>query len=206
MSKISEDDFYNIQHDDVLNERLEQLGIDAKAFYEVLSHSVDISKMENTTEKHADGDSMRLINADLLEEVLSNALSVGDKHFETNEKKGTDFAIEIATRMILELVKKQPTIKNDGWHVVADGDLPEESGHYLVTYHAWSDGNYLPKFDDTFVKRMHYQISGKFIGWNYPVCINEEAEADEHREVVAWQPLPKKYIPKENKERSETHE
>jgi len=37
---------------------------------------------------------------------------------------------------------------NGGWIPVTER-LPEENGHYLVTYHEWSKGEYLPKFDFT---------------------------------------------------------
>ena len=71
--------------------------------------------------------------------------------------------------------------------------LPEESGYYLVTYHDWSDGNFLPKYDDTYVRRLHYQISEHFVGWNYPKNVDDRAENDCHKEVIAWQPLPEPY-------------
>lgn len=81
----------------------------------------------------------------------------------------------------------------NAWHVVSDGDLPKESGHYLVTYHSWSDGEYLPKYDDTYVRRLHYQNCDSFIGWNYPKCLDDKAEKDSHKEVIAWMELPQPY-------------
>ena len=45
----------------------------------------------------------------------------------------------------LECMQKQLT---GGWIPVSER-LPEENGHYLVTYHEWSKGEYLPKFDFT---------------------------------------------------------
>lgn len=81
-----------------------------------------------------------------------------------------------------------------GWIYCGDGEnLPEESGYYLVTYHEWSNGEFLPKFDDTYVKRLHYQKSEQFIGWNFSKCVDKRAEDDMNREVLAWQPLPEPY-------------
>ena len=80
----------------------------------------------------------------------------------------------------------------NGWIPCSDR-LPEESGYYLVTYHDWSDGNFLPKYDDTYVRRLHYQISEHFVGWNYPKNVDDRAENDCHKEVIAWQPLPAPY-------------
>ena len=77
---------------------------------------------------------------------------------------------------------------NNGW-IPSSESFPLESGYYLVTYHEWSNGDYLPKFDDTYVRRLHYQISEHFTGWNYPHCIDEMAEADTNREVIAWRKL-----------------
>lgn len=77
-----------------------------------------------------------------------------------------------------------------GW--ITDRE-PRESGYYLVTHHEWSNGNYLPKFDDTYVKRLHYQESEQFTGWNYPKCVDKKAEEDMNMEVLAWQPLPEPY-------------
>ena len=84
---------------------------------------------------------------------------------------------------------------NDGW-IPSSESFPYESGYYLVTYHEWSNGDYLPKFDDTYVRRLHYQRSEHFVGWNYPHCIDERAEADTNREVLAWKKLPAPYQPK----------
>ena len=84
---------------------------------------------------------------------------------------------------------------NDGW-IPSSESFPYESGYYLVTYHEWSNGDYLPKFDDTYVRRLHYQRSEHFVGWNYPHCVDERAEADTNREVIAWMNLPAPYQPK----------
>lgn len=76
------------------------------------------------------------------------------------------------------------------WHYCSD-EFPKESGHYLVAYHEWSDGNFLPKYDYTRVRTMHFQNSELYVGWNYPVCCDERAENDTYREVIAWRELPK---------------
>mgnify|MGYP001313598605 FL=1 len=77
---------------------------------------------------------------------------------------------------------------NNGWIPVSER-LPKENGHYLVTYHEWTDGNYLPKYDDTKVKILRYQDAI----FRLPVCCDKQAEQDTHREVLAWQPLPEPY-------------
>ena len=81
---------------------------------------------------------------------------------------------------------------NSGW-IPCSERLPEDGGYYLVTYHEWSKGNFLPKYNDTYVRRMHYQKSERFTGWNYPVCVDDRAENDTNREVIAWQPLPEPF-------------
>lgn len=83
-------------------------------------------------------------------------------------------------------------VGSNGW-IPCIERLPENGGYYLVTYHEWSDGYFLPKYDDTYVRRLHYQISDHFVGWNYPRCVDDRAENDCHKEVIAWQPLPEVY-------------
>lgn len=93
----------------------------------------------------------------------------------------------------LQVANKERSAEDcGGWIPCKDG-LPEQSGYYLVTYHEWSNGNFLPKFDDTYVKRLHYQESEQFAGWNYPKCVDKMAEDDMNMEVLAWQPLPEPY-------------
>ena len=91
-----------------------------------------------------------------------------------------------------QIVKEVSEEYNGGW-IACSERLPEESGYYLVTYHDWSDGNFLPKYDDTYVRRLHYQISEHFVGWNYPKNVDDRAENDCHKEVIAWQPLPEPF-------------
>ena len=81
---------------------------------------------------------------------------------------------------------------NNGW-VPCSERLPEEGGYYLVTYHGWSNGDYLTKFDDKYVRRLHYQKSERFTGWNHPRYCDDKAENDTNREVIAWQPLPQPF-------------
>ena len=94
-------------------------------------------------------------------------------------------AIDKAKQIVQEVAEEY----KDGF-IHCSERLPEESGYYLVTYHDWSDGNFLPKYDDTYVRRLHYQISEHFVGWNYPKNVDDRAENDCHKEVIAWQPLP----------------
>ena len=103
-----------------------------------------------------------------------------------------DIAEFNAYKKCIEIVKEVAEEYNGGW-IPCSERLPEESGYYLVTYHDWSDGNFLPKYDDTYVRRLHYQISEHFVGWNYPRCVDDRAENDCHKEAIAWQPLPEVY-------------
>ena len=97
-----------------------------------------------------------------------------------------------AYKKCIEIVQEVAEEYNGGW-IACSERLPEESGYYLVTYHDWSDGNFLPKYDDTYVRRLHYQISEHFVGWNYPKNVDDRAENDCHKEVIAWQPLPEPF-------------
>ena len=92
----------------------------------------------------------------------------------------------------IEIVKQTAADYNNGW-IPCNERLPEEGGYYLVTYHGWSNGDYLPKFDDTYVRRLHYQKSERFTGWNHPRYCDDKAENDTNREVIAWQPLPQPF-------------
>ena len=100
-------------------------------------------------------------------------------------------AIDILNDAI-EIIKQEAEQCNNDW-IACSERLPEESGYYLVTYHDWSDGNFLPRYDDTYVRRLHYQISDHFVGWNYPKNVDDRAENDCHKEVIAWQPLPEPF-------------
>jgi hypothetical protein len=96
-----------------------------------------------------------------------------------------DLKSKIAFAMAISALEQKLT---GGWVQITER-WPEKSGHYLVTYREWTDGNYLPKYDDTRVKILRYQEAI----FRMPVCCDEKAEADTHREVIAWQPLPKPY-------------
>ena len=121
------------------------------------------------------------------------------KFYEADGKTEEDEYINKATQLAFDdaknIVQEVPEEYNGGW-IACSERLPEESGYYLVTYHDWSDGNFLPKYDDTYVRRLHYQISEHFVGWNYPKNVDDRAENDCHKEVIAWQPLPLPYQPK----------
>ena len=104
----------------------------------------------------------------------------------TNEER--DIVVDILTRFVREIDETDEE-KNNRW-VPCNEALPAESGKYLVTYHEKSFGNYLPKYDDTYIKILHYQKSDRFTGWNFPRCVDDKAENDIVRECIAWQPLP----------------
>lgn len=116
--------------------------------------------------------------------------------FETTEEAIADMEQRKNNGSICDfyLIERSAEDCGGGWIYCGDGEnLPEESGYYLVTYHEWSNGEFLPKFDDTYVKRLHYQKSEQFIGWNFSKCVDKRAEDDMNREVLAWQPLPEPY-------------
>ena len=121
-----------------------------------------------------------------LEELQNNLLSQteGDADLQVGVINGVMYSRKIVQEVAEEY--------NGGW-IPCSERLPEESGYYLVTYHNWSDGNFLPKYDDTYVRRLHYQISEHFVGWNYPKNVDDRAENDCHKEVIAWQPLPEPF-------------
>ena len=121
-----------------------------------------------------------------LEELQNNLLSQteGDISVQVGIINGVMYSKKIVQEVAEEY--------NVGW-IPCSERFPEESGYYLVTYHDWSDGNFLPKYDDTYVRRLHYQISKHFVGWNYPKNVDDRAENDCHKEVIAWQPLPEPY-------------
>lgn len=114
---------------------------------------------------------------------------------EHEEKSEYRYAFRKAADTIEALsAKLQAANMENGGGWIADRE-PEESGYYLVTYHEWSNGDFLHKFDDTYVKRLHYQKSEQFIGWNFPKCVDKRAEEDMNVEVLAWCYLPEPYRP-----------
>lgn len=68
-------------------------------------------------------------------------------------------------------------------------EWPKKRGRYLVTYREWSSGNYLPKYDDTYVRILRYDEAI----FKFPKCLDKKAEEDINREVLAWMPVPTPY-------------
>ena len=89
-------------------------------------------------------------------------------------------ALEAAEKRIAELEAAQR------WIPVKER-LPDDVGSYLVYYHEWSNGDFLPKYDDYRIRVMRFINNGK---WCMPVCTDKRCEADTNREVTHWQPLP----------------
>ena len=126
---------------------------------------------------------------------LSDCTKYGNKDAEQQNKSySTMMMYEVSDLVddLIEIVKQESEKYNNGW-IPCSERLPEEGGYYLVTYHGWSNGDYLPKFDDTYVRRLHYQKSERFTGWNHPRYCDDKAENDTNREVIAWQPLPQPF-------------
>ena len=73
-----------------------------------------------------------------------------------------------------------------GWISVKDR-MPDEDAAYMVFYHEWSNGEFLPKYDERYVKIIKF-FRGS--GWIFPVCVDERCENDTNREVTHWMPLP----------------
>jgi len=133
----------------------------------------------------------------VVEELEENASRYTKKYTTPYGNNGYKDTKAISIHKAIEIVKQGGVYEaeqklNGGW-IACSEQLPEESGYYLVTYHNWSDGNFLPKYDDTYVRRLHYQISEHFVGWNYPKNVDDRAENDCHKEVIAWQPLPEPF-------------
>jgi len=101
----------------------------------------------------------------------------GDVLKETISRQAVDLAISALEHQL-----------TNGWIPVSKR-LPEENGHYLVTYHEWSKGEYIPEFDFTCVKILRF-YHGEF---KMPVCCNDKIEQDIGREVLAWRELPDPY-------------
>ena len=121
-----------------------------------------------------------------LEELQNNLLSQTEG--DVNLQVGVINGVMYSKKIVQEVAEEY----NVGW-IACSERLPEESGYYLVTYHDCSNGNFLPKYDDIYVRRLHYQISERFTGWNYPRNVSNRVEHDCHKEVIAWQPLPEPF-------------
>ena len=89
-------------------------------------------------------------------------------------------ALEAADRRIAEFEAAQR------WISVKER-LPDGVGSYLVYYHEWSNGDFLPKYDDYRIRVMRFVNNGK---WRMPVCTDKRCEADTNREVTHWRKLP----------------
>ena len=89
-------------------------------------------------------------------------------------------ALEAAEKRIAELEAAQRWIS-------VEERLPDDVGSYLVYYHEWSNGDFLPKYDDYRIRVMRFMNNGK---WRMPVCTDKRCEADTNREVTHWQHLP----------------
>lgn len=100
-----------------------------------------------------------------------------------------------ATQNAIEIVRELADEYDNGWIFCSD-KLPDKSGVYIVCYHKWTDGNYLPKFDCKRVKTCHYSMC---TGWTKPIYFDKDAEKDTHHEILAWMPLPK--LPKPYQEK-----
>lgn len=116
---------------------------------------------------------MRLIDADRLKLVL-------EKNF--GEIGGNN--------VLQQIIDKQPTIKPSAseWHVVAEGDLPEEVGNYLVTVErTFFDGKYprgrvVREVLQAYFKRDDSYIVG-YVWWSDCAGLDD-------RDVLAWRELP----------------
>ena len=126
------------------------------------------------------------------EKILERLEEVENRLLNESGDIGCTLGITNMSEYSKQIVQEVAEEYKGGW-IACSERLPEESGYYLVTYHYWSDGNFLPKYDDTYVRRLHYQISEHFVGWNYPKNVDDRAENDCHKEVIAWQPLPEPF-------------
>ena len=122
---------------------------------------------------------MRLIDADALMEVIREHDYPLRSHFNSTDNG-------MFTLGIQQAVYEAPTIEPVKW-IPASERLPDDVGSYLVYYHEWSNGDFLPKYDDYRIRVMRFMNNGK---WCMPVCTDKRCEADTNREVTHWMPLP----------------
>jgi len=85
-----------------------------------------------------------------------------------------------ALNMAVNALEQQ---EKERWHVVADGDLPKESGSYIVTTKNLT--GYSPIKDNVFECTL-YGNDFTFQRW-------------EDNKVIAWKELPEEYKPEEGK-------
>ena len=124
-------------------------------------------------------------NAELIKALKEDAEWAHANEWETPITLGDHLdaaaaALEAADRRIAELKAAQR------WIPVGER-LPDDVGSYLVYYHEWSNGDFLPKYDDYRIRVMRFLNNGK---WCMPVCTDKRCEADTNRDVTHWQPLP----------------
>lgn len=95
---------------------------------------------------------------------------------------------EETMRMAVDALRAQQERENQKpqWISVKDR-LPEDACFYLVVYHDWSNGEYLPKYDDYRVRVMRFLNNGS---WRLPVCLDRKCEEYVNREITHWMPLP----------------
>ena len=122
---------------------------------------------------------MRLIDADALMEVIREHDYPLRNHFNSTDNGMFTIGVQQA-------VDEAPTIDPVKWISVSER-LPEDVGSYLIYYHEWSNGDFLPKYDDYRIRVMRFTNNGK---WRMPVCTDKRCEADTSREVTNWMPLP----------------
>ena len=127
-------------------------------------------------------------NAELIKALKEDAEWAHANEWETPITLGDHLdaaaaALEAADRRIAELEAAQRWIP-------VEERLPDDVGSYLVYYHEWSNGDFLPKYDDYRIRVMRFirfMNNGK---WCFPVCTDKRCEADANRDVTHWQALP----------------
>ena len=124
-------------------------------------------------------------NAELIKALKEDAEWAHANEWETPITLGDHLdaaaaALEATEKRIAELEAAQR------WIPVGER-LPDDVGSYLVYYHEWSNGDFLPKYDDYRIRVMRFMNNGK---WRMPVCTDKRCEADTNREVTHWQHLP----------------
>lgn len=87
----------------------------------------------------------------------------------------------------LGTVEELAALKEQTRWIPVNERLPEDVGSYLIYYHEWSNGDFLPKYDDYRIRVMRFMNNGK---WCMPACTVKRCEADTNREVTHWMPLP----------------
>ena len=105
----------------------------------------------------------------------------------TDENRGDSCMMRLAAYEDLGPVEEFAELKEWTRWIPCSERLPEDVGSYLIYYHEWSNGDFLPKYDDYRIRVMRFMNNGK---WCMPVCTDKRCEADTNREVTHWMPLP----------------